>query len=76
MEDLKPLAFDLYDMPSGLNTRFLRVSPMRIEDVISKKEVFRAPERFAQPHRARWNGRHLVATYEALEELLILEFDT
>ena len=25
LEDLKPLAFDLYDMPSGLNTRFLRV---------------------------------------------------
>ena len=73
----------LTDMPSDErrldfiqvdNTNGLDAGPTRIEDTITKKEVFRLPERFAQPSLTQWDGRYLVAAYNETGKLLILDF--
>ena len=73
----------LTDMPSdGRHLDFIQVddtnesdtSPTRIEDTITKKEVFRLPERFVQPRVVQWDGRYLVAAFSGTGELLILDF--
>ena len=73
----------LSDMPSDErrldfirvdDTNELDTSPTRIEDTVTRKEVFRLPERFAQPSVAQWDGRYLVAAYSGTGELLILDF--
>ena len=67
--DGRRLDFIEADDTSGPDT-----GPTRIKDSITKKEVFRLPERFAQPSVAQWNGRYLVAAYSGTGELLILDF--
>ena len=46
----------------------------RVEKAITRKEVFRLPERFSQPSVVQWDGRYLVAAYSGTGELLILDF--
>ena len=46
----------------------------RVEKAITRKEVFRLPERFSQPSVAQWDGQYLVAAYSETGELLILDF--
>ena len=48
--------------------------PSRIVDTVTKKEVFRLPEKFARPAVAQWDGRYLVAGYGS-GEVLILDFN-
>ena len=49
-------------------------SPSRIEDMVTRKEVFQLSGRYAKPHVARWNGRYLIAGYRS-GEVLILDFN-
>ena len=67
--DGRCLDFIQVDDTNGLNT-----GPTRIEGTITRKEVFRLPERFARPSVAQWDGRYLVAAYSGTGELLILDF--
>ena len=75
----RPLCSD--KMPGGpclafiqaTRTTWLNTGPTRIEDITSGTEVFRFPERFAQPCTASWNGRYLFAAYQG-GEVLILDF--
>ena len=44
----------------------------RIEDTVSGKEVFRLPERYAEPIWApQWDGQYLVAGYSSGEVLIL-----
>jgi len=63
------LSFVQADDTNGQNT-----SPTRIKDTVTGKEVFRLPERFAQPSVMQWDGRYLVAAYSEAGEQLILDF--
>ena len=58
------------------DTKGMNVGPARIEDITTGEEVFRLPERFAQPSVAQWNGRYLAAAYNGngTGELLVLDF--
>ena len=57
-----------------LGTQWQGISPSRIEDMVTRKEVFQLPGRYAKPHVARWNGRYLIAGYWP-GEVLILDFN-
>ena len=72
----------LTDMPSdGCCLDFIQVDDTnrlntgrtRIEGTITRKEVFRLPERFAQPGVVQWDERYLVAAYSGTGELLIMD---
>ena len=67
--DGRRLDFIQFDGTNGLDT-----GPARIEDAITRKEVFRLPKRFAQPSVVQWDGRYLVAAYSGTGELLIMDF--
>ena len=47
--------------------------PSRVEDTVTGKEVFRLHGKYASPARVQWDGRYLVAGYNA-GEVLILDF--
>ena len=57
----------------GRGTMVERYDLMRIEDIASGMVVLRPPTRLAQPIKARWDGRYLVAAY-LTGEVLILDF--
>ena len=71
-----PLANTSPDKPHlvFLGTQFQDTSPSRIEDMITKKEVFKLSGRYAKPNMARWDGRYLIAGYQ-FGEVLILDFN-
>ena len=56
------------------HARGLTTGPTRIEDTITRKEIFRLPDRFSQPSVAQWDGRYLAAAYNRTRELLVLDF--
>jgi len=49
------------------------ISPVRIEDRATGKEVFRLSGRYAKPSTTQWDGQYLIAGYES-GEVLILDF--
>ena len=49
------------------------ISPSRIKDVVTGKEVFQLSGRHAEPTVTQWDGRYLVAGYNS-GEVLILDF--
>ena len=57
-----------------LGTQFQCTSPSRIEDMVTKKEVFQLSGRYAEPYVARWDGRYLITGYQS-GEVLILDFN-
>ena len=52
---------------------WLKDSPARIEDSVSRKEVFQLCGKYANPYTTQWDGQHLIAGYES-GEVLILDF--
>jgi hypothetical protein len=56
-----------------IGTSYQRISPSRIEDEATGREVFQLPGRYVKPDEARWDGRYLIAGYES-GEVLILDF--
>ena len=49
-------------------------SPSRVEDTVTRKEVFRLSGRYAMPEVARWDSQYLIAGYTS-GEVLILDFN-
>ena len=73
----------LSEMPSGgRRLGFIQVDgtngsdtgPTRIEDAITRREVFQLPKRFARPSEVQWDGRYLATAYNGTGELLIMDF--
>ena len=56
-----------------LGTESQSTSPSRVEDTVTRKEIFQLFGRYAEPYAARWDGQYLVAGYES-GEVLILDF--
>ena len=54
-----------------LGTEWQDTSPSRIEDMVTKKEVFQLSGRYAEPHVAQWDGRYLIAGYKSGEVLIL-----
>jgi WD40 repeat protein len=48
--------------------------PSRIEDTVTRKEVFQLSGRYADPTTTQWDGQYLVAGYES-GEVVILDFN-
>ena len=51
----------------------VRGEPVRIEDSITRKEVFQLCGKYAKPSAIKWDGQYLVTGYES-GEVLILDF--
>ena len=58
---------------SFIGTERQCISPSRIEDTVTGREVFQLSGRYASPREARCDGRYLIAGYEP-REVLILDF--
>ena len=54
--------------------KWLGGSPVRIEDSITRKEVFQLHGRYAEPYVTQWDGRYVIAGYGS-GEVLILDFN-
>ena len=59
---------------SFVGTKYQDIGPSRIEDTVTRREVFQLSGRYSKPYVARCDGRYLVAGYES-GEVLILDFD-
>ena len=79
----RSLPLSLSDMPSDQHhldfvrvddTNGLGTGSTRVENTITRKEVYRLPERLTQPNIVQWDGQYLVAAYSGTGELLILDF--
>ena len=57
-----------------LGTESQCIGPPRVEDTVTRKEIFQLFGRYAKPYVARWDGQYLVAGYES-GEVLILDFN-
>ena len=57
----------------GLGDRWLEFTLVRIEDGLTRKEVFQLCGRYANPTAMQWDGQYLIAGYR-LGEVLILDF--
>ena len=57
-----------------LGTRYQDTGLSRIEDMVTRKEVFQLSGRYEKPYVARWDGRYLIAGYQS-GEVLILDFN-
>ena len=57
-----------------LGTSAQAISPSRIEDIVTRKEVFQLSGRHEKPYVAQWDGRYLITGYES-GEVLILDFN-
>ena len=55
----------------GRNT--WKTGPIRIKDMVTRKEVFQMVGRYAKPTDIRWDGQYLVVGYES-GDVLILDF--
>jgi len=53
--------------------RWWHTSLVRIEDSVTKKDVFQLCGRYANPQSIQWNGQYLIAGYSS-GEVLILDF--
>ena len=51
-----------------------QISPSRVEDMVTRKEVFQLPQRYVEPFVARLDGQYLVTGYWS-GEVLILDFN-
>ena len=51
-----------------------RIGPSWVEDVVTRKEIFQLPERYAHPYVARLDNKYLVTGYDS-GEVLILDFN-
>ena len=71
-----PLPNSPLDSPHLLfiGTEKQEISPSRVEDVVTRKEVFQLPERHARPYVARLDNQYLVTGYDS-GEVLILDFN-
>ena len=71
-----PLPNSPQDRPHLLfiGTEWQRISPSRVEDTITRKEVFQLPGRFAKPFVAQLDGQYLVTGHHS-GEVLILDFN-
>jgi len=49
------------------------VSPIKVEDSVTGKEVFHLCGRYANPYAIQWDGQYLIAGYDS-GEVLILDF--
>ena len=56
-----------------IGTEYQHISPSRIEDTVTGREVFQLSGRYIKPLVARFDGKNLVAGYES-GEVLILDF--
>ena len=56
-----------------LGTMSQNTSLSRVEDTVTRKEIFQLFGRYAKPYVARWDGQYLVAGYRS-GEVLILDF--
>ena len=56
-----------------IGTERQEISPSRVENTVTGKEVFQLSEIYVQPSEARCDGRYLVAGFES-GEVLILDF--
>ena len=54
-----------------IGTQQQGISPSRIEDMVTRKEVFQLPGRYTKPYVARWDGRYLIAGYHSGEVLIL-----
>ena len=57
-----------------LGTKYQSTSPSRVEDTVTRKEIFQLFGRYDMPYVARWDGQYLVAGYKS-GEVLILDFN-
>ena len=57
-----------------IGTKVQHISPSRIEDIVTRKEVFRLSGRYVEPEAVRWDGQYLIAGYKS-GEVLILDFN-
>ena len=56
-----------------LGTEYQSTNPSRVEDTVTRKEIFQLFGRYAKPYVARWDGQYLVAGYRS-GKVLILDF--
>ena len=68
-----PLSSDRYHLGFVDGTKGQNLGPSRIEDAVTRKEVFQLPKRYQKPTIAQWDGQYLVAGYRS-GEVLILDF--
>ena len=54
-----------------LGTQSQHTSPSRVEDTVTRKEIFQLFGRYAKPYAARWGGQYLVAGYKSGEVLIL-----
>ena len=54
-----------------LGTESQGISPSRVEDTVTRKEIFQLFGRYAKPYAARWDGQYLVAGYKSGEVLIL-----
>ena len=54
-----------------LGTEWQGTSPSRIEDMVTKKEVFQLSGRYVEPWVVQWDGRYLIAGYKSGEVLIL-----
>ena len=68
-----PLSSSPLDRPhlQFFGTRKQYVGPSRIEDMVTRKVVFRPPEKFANPRVARLDDQYLVAGYKSGDVLIL-----
>ena len=71
-----PLPNSLLDSPHLLfiGTEGQKISPSRVEDTATMKEVFQLSGRYANPYVAQLDGQYLVTGYRS-GEVLILDFN-
>ena len=67
----------LYNLPPGghhlhfIGTEFQEISPSRVTDIVTGKEVLRLSGRYAKPYQAKLDGQYLVAGYRSGEVLIL-----
>ena len=45
--------------------------PYRIKDIVTRKQIFQLPERYARPLVVQWDGRYLITGYSSGEVLIL-----
>ena len=68
-----PLPNSPIDSPHLLfiGTKQQEISPSRVEDAVTRKEVFQLPRRYAEPFVAQLDGHYLVTGYHSGEVLIL-----
>ena len=68
-----PLSNTSLDKPhlAFLGTQYQDTSPSRVEDMVTRKDIFRLSGRHAKPYAALLDGQYLIAGYESGEVLIL-----